>query len=156
MPETPLPTPETFTYDNAVGIFEGARYLEAGIYRPVNTHCRMNMLLEPFCPVCTEAHIAAMYLATGTTDGPVSESLTVDQSQRDVLDPGVIQTTSQTVRGTWTANDVPLPGETGATLTVKAGSGNREPTPYMWSWKINRRFSKAPPVPKAAPRRRST
>ena len=51
---TPLPTPETYQYDNVVGAFEGARYLTSGIYRPWN-NCLMRSLGREFCPVCKEA-----------------------------------------------------------------------------------------------------
>ncbi len=116
--ETPLPTPEESDYDDVVGIFEGARYLETGIYRPVHVHCRMNQLMEPFCPVCTEAHIQAIVLANGILDGPEASELTVDQGQTVTLDPRVIQTTSESIHGRWFVNDEELADEQGATLVV--------------------------------------
>lgn len=54
-PGTPLPTPETSSYDNVVGAFEGARYKTTGIYRPWY-NCEMRSLYRPFCPVCKQAH----------------------------------------------------------------------------------------------------
>lgn len=53
---TPLPTPETSTWNNKVGAFEGARYLSSGIYRPW-LNCEMRALGNQFDPVCKEAHI---------------------------------------------------------------------------------------------------
>jgi hypothetical protein len=55
-PGTPLPTPETSSYDTVVGAFEGARYLSTGIYRPWY-NCEMRSLYRPFCPVCKQAHV---------------------------------------------------------------------------------------------------
>ena len=48
---TPVPTPDTEEYDNTIGVFEGGRYLEKGIYRPVR-NCRMKSNTADFCPVC--------------------------------------------------------------------------------------------------------
>ena len=48
---TPIPTPQG---SPAVGLFEGARYKVAGLYRPVD-QCRMRHHANPFCPVCAEA-----------------------------------------------------------------------------------------------------
>jgi len=50
---TPIPTPDTQTYDNQIGVFEGARYLSKGIYRPVR-NCRMKSNHAEFCPVCQD------------------------------------------------------------------------------------------------------
>lgn len=54
-PSTPLPTPETSSYDTVVGAFEGARYKSTGIYRPWYS-CEMRSLNRMFCPVCKQAH----------------------------------------------------------------------------------------------------
>ncbi|MDA3910454.1 MAG: M64 family metallo-endopeptidase [Bacteroidales bacterium] len=50
---TPIPTPDTKEYDEVVGVFEGARYLSKGIYRPVR-NCRMKSNDTDFCPVCQD------------------------------------------------------------------------------------------------------
>jgi hypothetical protein len=50
---TPVPTPDTRKYDEAIGVFEGARYLSKGIYRPVR-NCRMKSNDADFCPVCQD------------------------------------------------------------------------------------------------------
>lgn len=51
--DTPVPTPDTKKYENAVGVFEGGGYNEKGIYRP-SKKCLMNSFygVEEFCPVC--------------------------------------------------------------------------------------------------------
>ncbi len=64
---TPVPTPETNDYAAAVGLFEGARYLTADIYRPKLT-CRMRELNRPFCEVCGEALIVADYRRVSPSD----------------------------------------------------------------------------------------
>lgn len=65
---TPLPTPDSISYNNVVGAFEGARYLTTGIYRPWR-NCLMKTLGRPFCPVCREAHVLAITDLLNLADG---------------------------------------------------------------------------------------
>jgi hypothetical protein len=52
---TPVPTPNTATYANTVGVFEGGGYMAKGVYRPV-MDCRMKSnTTKGFCPVCYRA-----------------------------------------------------------------------------------------------------
>jgi hypothetical protein len=75
-PETPLPTPETIT--DTIGLFEGAGYATAGIYRPKHI-CKMRMLGAPYCEVCAEALIRTLYNFVQPVDtfGPAEEGLTI-------------------------------------------------------------------------------
>lgn len=43
-----------------VGLFQGARYLDAGMYRPMDT-CGMRDLGAQFCPVCSQAYVLKLY-----------------------------------------------------------------------------------------------
>lgn len=61
-PETPLPTPDV--YPESIGLFEGARYMSSGIFRPAYT-CRMRTLNQVFCPICAEAIILNIYKYVG-------------------------------------------------------------------------------------------
>ena len=68
-PGTPIPTPNSYQYSNAVGAFEGGGYLPHGIYRP-QQHCMMRDY-APFCAVCSrtieaviEAHSDVLYTKT--------------------------------------------------------------------------------------------
>ena len=67
---TPLPTPEKSTYGSAIGMFEGARYKTAGIYRPRET-CQMREYTHQFCEVCTEAQILQIYNFANILEGAV-------------------------------------------------------------------------------------
>jgi hypothetical protein len=58
--ETPTPTPDSSFYSNAVGLFEGARYLTTGMYRP-RLDCIMRALGQPFCQICSQAYILRLY-----------------------------------------------------------------------------------------------
>jgi hypothetical protein len=57
---TPVPTPETSAYQHVVGLFEGARYLASGMYRP-KQQCAMGVSGAAFCEVCREAIITQFY-----------------------------------------------------------------------------------------------
>lgn len=60
----PIPTPETAGYLKTVGVFEGAGYVEKGIYRS-RQHCRMKELNSPFCEVCARALMDMFKFYTG-------------------------------------------------------------------------------------------
>lgn len=57
---TPLPTPQTSGYGAVVGLFEGAHYHATGWYRP-KLNCKMRSLDQPFCEVCKETEVLALY-----------------------------------------------------------------------------------------------
>jgi IgA Peptidase M64 len=56
-PGNPIPTPAGTA---GVGLFLGARYLSAGMYRPIN-NCLMRSLGVQFCDVCKEAYVKTLY-----------------------------------------------------------------------------------------------
>jgi uncharacterized protein (TIGR03382 family) len=66
-PTTPVPTPETSTYQTVIGVFEGARYQSSGVYRP-RQNCCMRSLAVPFCAVCREALVLATYRRVSPVD----------------------------------------------------------------------------------------
>jgi hypothetical protein len=57
---TPIPTPEDQAYASMPGLFEGARYLETGMYRP-RLNCMMRSLGAPFCEVCSQEYVRVLY-----------------------------------------------------------------------------------------------
>ena len=78
---TPIPTPETGTYSEVVGLFEGAVYRTTGWYRP-KLNCKMRSLGVPFCEVCTEQTILSIYslLNTIETYFPLQSTITLNAS----------------------------------------------------------------------------
>ncbi len=62
--DTPIPTPDTEAYENTIGVFEGGRYIEKGIYRPVR-NCRMRNNTSEFCPVCTSVLVKLIRFYSG-------------------------------------------------------------------------------------------
>jgi IgA Peptidase M64/Peptidase M64 N-terminus len=53
--ETVVPTPISNSNENTLGVFEGAGYLEKGIYRPAMDCSMRSVRNNFFCPVCQEA-----------------------------------------------------------------------------------------------------
>lgn len=56
--KNPIPTPQTKKYHDEIGVFEGAGYVEKGLYRPYYS-CMMKSLQgnNGFCPVCKKTII---------------------------------------------------------------------------------------------------
>jgi len=57
-PGQAIPTPDGTP---GVGLFEGARYLSTGMYRPVDNTCLMRALGTTFCPVCRQEYVRTLY-----------------------------------------------------------------------------------------------
>ena len=119
-PSTPVPT----TSFSGVGLFEGARYLSHGIYRPVDWNCKMQTLDLPFCPVCTEALVRAfwnlknVHLIDETEPaGELATSRCADQTF-SVKTPII---TPSTLSVSWTV-DNKLQSESSASLVIAAGA----------------------------------
>lgn len=66
-PSTPLPTPQNAGY-TGIGIFEGARYMSQGVFRPYDFACRMRMLEFPFCSVCQEQMVRTFWSYVSPVD----------------------------------------------------------------------------------------
>ncbi len=75
---TPVPTPETATYDSLVGLFEGSMYRIAGQYRPHNNSL-MRSLNRPCGPVNREQFVLQFYSRVSPIDSflPASTTSTV-------------------------------------------------------------------------------
>jgi hypothetical protein len=61
-PSTPIPTEPEFdpAFANIVGLFEGARYMTTGMYRP-GQNCIMRSLGAPYCQVPSQAYVLTLY-----------------------------------------------------------------------------------------------
>jgi hypothetical protein len=65
---TPIPTPKRMNI-GGIGLFEGARYLTAGIYRPTENACEMRTLgAKSFCGVCGEGLTRALFRTARPVD----------------------------------------------------------------------------------------
>ncbi len=131
---TPLPTPKTAPYDGIIGLFEGAKYLPLGNYRP-RQRCMMRSLADGFCPVCAEAHILEIYRTPG-----IDPILDASPDPGDTIEyvPGNPVTLSVTPVNpvghnldiTWLLDGVAISGQTGSTLNLNTSvlSGAHEVT----------------------------
>jgi len=63
---TPVPTIPGSVPTGTVGVFEGAKYYDFGLYRP-EEFCKMRDTVFPFCAVCSAAIIRALLPWTPTT-----------------------------------------------------------------------------------------
>lgn len=114
---TPIPTPDEFTYDQAIGAFEGARYHYTGVYRPARD-CKMRTLGAAFCSVCAQAGVLAFHTFAEPVDALVPAGdvrLRVGQRQMfQVIGP---QQSVSTLRYSWSLDGV---------LLASDGSGSFE------------------------------
>jgi hypothetical protein len=60
-PSTVVPTPENAGFGTVVGLFQGARYQPTTMYRPKDVNCLMRALGQPFCEICAQAYVLALY-----------------------------------------------------------------------------------------------
>ncbi len=126
-PATPVPTPASYG-DGAVGLFEGAHYHTSGWYRP-QLNCVMGALGVPFCAVCSEALVLAVYQNVRPVDGfaPVSTNLSVSTTQALTFNLTLLQPTTHDLSVQWYTNEIALAGATNSGLTIfpsSLGNGN--------------------------------
>lgn len=126
---TPIPTPFDSTYIDLVGLFQGARYLSTGMYRP-GFSCLMRTLGGPYCQVPSQAFVLKLY--NGGWGNPASG---ISMIEPGTLSPAgatfnLTHPASQILRATllgpvggpapqvtWLENGVPIGGATGSSYT---------------------------------------
>jgi len=117
-PETPIPTPDSYG-DGIVGLFTGAHYHETGWYRP-QLNCAMGVMGVPFCAVCREALVLAIYQRARPVDAfwPASTNLSVSTTQALSFSLVLQQPTFHNLTVQWCTNGVPLSSATNSTFTL--------------------------------------
>ena len=130
LPDTPLPTPATDpSFAAVVGLFEGARYLATGMYRP-RRECLMRQLARPFCEVCREAFVSRLYrggwgipaagidLVDPGSEIPPPGPVTVPAGEPLELSVALLApATDPALAVAWSVDGRPLAGENGPTLS---------------------------------------
>ncbi|MDX1548738.1 MAG: M64 family metallopeptidase, partial [Rhodothermales bacterium] len=119
---TPLPTPEIQAFAGDAGLFEGAVYTPTGWYRP-RLECKMRSLGQPFCEVCTEYHIAAIYdrLSPVEDYAPAAPALVVEEGAVELrVTPRAPALHALAVQ--WYVDGAAVAGATGTVFTVEAAS----------------------------------
>ncbi len=122
-PDTPIPTPPTFEYMDKVGLFEGAHYSPTGWYRP-KRYCLMHDTYSPFCEVCQQALVLAIYQHVRPIDTlqPAVTNFSVTTSEPLTFNVTVLQPASNSVGVQWSTNGMPVSGATNLTFSLNPSS----------------------------------
>ncbi len=120
---TPFPTPETGTYADVVGLFEGACYETTGWYRPM-LNCKMKALSYPYCTVCTEELVKSQYKYLSPIEdyAPAVSSLTIAYEDSEPLSVTPLTPAGHSMTVQWYLDDTPIDGETGTTFNATGPS----------------------------------
>ena len=126
-PSTPVPTPDSIG-DGVVGLFQGAHYHTNGWYRP-ELNCAMGSLGVPFCAVCSEALVLALYQKTRPVDAfsPAASTLSVSTTQALNFSLTLLQPASHNLSVQWYTNQAAVLGATNPVLIISPttlGNGN--------------------------------
>ena len=118
-PAPPLPTPDNGSYNTVVGTFEGGRYFDSGIYRPMQ-NCKMRSINAEFCPICKEQHLKSFFEIVPfaeSTSPAASTVVPVTNSRTFTVDSPPLDDISYE----WFINDQRIPGENTASLSLTTG-----------------------------------
>ncbi|MCX6902882.1 MAG: M64 family metallo-endopeptidase [Verrucomicrobia bacterium] len=120
---TPVPTPETDSYADVVGLFEGAHYHTSGWFRP-KLDCKMRTLNVPFCEVCREALIKSVYVRVSPLDSfsPAGTNLAVTSAQVLTFSVFPIQPLTHSVSVEWYTNEARVTTASNTTFSVPAAT----------------------------------
>jgi hypothetical protein len=121
--DTPIPTPPTSTYSSVIGLFAGAHYHSSGWYRP-NLDCLMRDMYVPFCAVCSEALVLAIYQKVRPIDSfsPASTNLSVSTTQALMFSLALLQPVTNTLVVQWYTNNTAVTGATNLTFVFSPQS----------------------------------
>jgi len=122
LPTTPVPTPDTSTYNTVVGLFEGAHYHTNGWFRP-RRDCKMRTLFVPFCQVCSETLVTSIYGRLDPIDSvspPTNALVALTNALPVTLSVARQQPSTHALSVQWSVNGVPRADATNDTLTLAA------------------------------------
>jgi IgA Peptidase M64 len=116
---TPVPTPPTSQYANVVGLFQGAHYHSTGWYRP-QLNCLMRSYGGPFCAVCREALVLAIYARVRPIDSfsPALTNLSAGATQTVAFSLNLLQPLTHSLSIQWLTNAAPVPGATNQSFSI--------------------------------------
>jgi hypothetical protein len=122
-----IPTPNGSA---GLGLFQGARYLNSGMYRPVD-NCLMRSLNRPFCDVCREAYVQMLYTGgfgvptTGVSViepnselPPTSTAYIYFAGHTQSFSISPLNPVGGNLRIQWYLQDQPIAGATGAGISL--------------------------------------
>ena len=124
---TPLPTPATTMYTSTVGLFEGARFFDTGMFRP-RQNCLMRALGQPFCEICTQEYVFQLYrggwgvpasgidLIEPGTEQPTPGFVSIPVSGSQAFSVGTLKPTGGSIATSWLVDGAAVPGATGSSF----------------------------------------
>jgi hypothetical protein len=117
-PHTPVPTPPTAAFTEVIGLFEGAHYHPTGWYRP-KFDCAMNHMGVPFCEVCKETLVKAIYQCVRPVESftPASSRVSLSPTQPAAFTLTVLQPATHSLCAQWFADGLPVAGATNFLFT---------------------------------------
>jgi len=117
---TPVPTPETATYDALAGLFQGSMYRTSGQYRPHNNSLMKN-LNRPCGQINREQFVLKYYSLVATYDGyspaTTSSTVTTPTALSFSVTPKV-PTSGPALQVAWKIDGVTQSGQTAATFAT--------------------------------------
>jgi IgA Peptidase M64 len=118
-PSTPIPTPATASYTSVIGLFQGAHYHITNWYRP-KYDCTMNHRGAPFCEVCGEALVLALYGKIRPVDAftPASTNFSISTTQAVTFQLSLLQPSTHRLAVQWSTNGIAVPLATNALFTL--------------------------------------
>jgi hypothetical protein len=124
----PIPTPPG---RSGVGLFQGARYLTSGMYRPVD-QCLMRTRGRPFCPVCRQEYVRKLYaggfgvpaagidtIEPGTEFPATTSPVDYTVNTQKVFGATLLAPTPNTLTAQWYLDGNPIAGANGASYTFR-------------------------------------
>jgi hypothetical protein len=117
-PSTPVPTPVSYG-DGVVGLFQGAHYHTNGWYRP-ELDCAMGSLGVPFCAVCSEALVLAIYQWVRPIESfsPASTNFSFSNTQALAFSLSLPQPATHNLDVQWFINGLSQTGATNLNFTL--------------------------------------
>ncbi len=125
---TPVPTPATMMYATAVGLFEGARFLTTGMFRP-RQNCLMRALGQSFCEVCKQEYVFQLYrggwgapasgidLIEPGSESPAPGFVSIPFPGSQTFSVGLLKPTGGSLSTIWMVDSATVPGATGSSFT---------------------------------------
>jgi hypothetical protein len=119
-PTTPIPTPATALNITNVGLFEGAHYHTNGWFRPRYDCIMRSFGGPPFCEVCSEALVKAIYQKVRPVDGftPADTNIAVTGSEPITFSLTLLQPATHSLTVQWFTDGSPASGATDLQFTV--------------------------------------
>jgi hypothetical protein len=135
---TPIPTPPTTTYQNTVGLFEGAHYHTTGWYRPtLDSRMQSVQSASGFGPVNQEALVLAVYGKVRPMDShsPTTNTFTVTSTQMLNFNLNPLEPATHALNIQWLTNGVTVTGATNSVFNIppaQLGNGTQKVEADAW------------------------